>query len=465
MQDNRLSRRTVLQGIGAAAAVGALGAGAIGSAAAQPALGPRTGTVGTNVFLGGDFFELGIREDGSFGSSNTAPSNFFGSQRGRIGMYADFDGFDAGTNTQGYDYFLPGSPEERFAVGYIPQSAEGDINSAVTGSNGNVAGFQIPITSAVTPSVLGTQLRAQFSNNFDGVLAIDTTYSFDNGNRFFRTDVTIENISDTAVDRVRYQRTVDPDNGVDAGCSFNTKNTIVSQPPTSGEALVQAELLDSDNCSINSLSSIPIFYLSTDSRARVSSGASTTSFPPSPIVYAPEDYDNFQPEGTTNNFDTYMAITFDFGTLQPGESVSFNYFTGLTDNVDDTRSDIGDESPVVEDEDEPASTRGAEFSLVCDRRNCREELFDGNERVELSNDSPVAGEEIELAVTVTNVGDERGTYAGELSDGFRLYGGQRATLEPDEKTTLVYPVTFENAGNYQMFLSGDKIVDVTVRRN
>jgi hypothetical protein len=119
--------------------------------------------------------------------------------------------------------------------------------------------------------------------------------------------------------------------------------------------------------------------------------------------------------------------------------------------------------PEEEQEDtEPPDDNEAEFSLVCDRSGCPEDALDGHERVELSEESPDPGEEIELSVTVTNVGDDSGTYFGELSDGFRFYGAQRVELDEGEKTTLTYSVTFEDAGTYRMFLSGDHIIDITV---
>jgi len=114
-----------------------------------------------------------------------------------------------------------------------------------------------------------------------------------------------------------------------------------------------------------------------------------------------------------------------------------------------------------EDTEQPDNDQ-AKFSLVCDEEGCQDGTVDGNERVELSKESPDVGEEIDLSVTVTNVGDESGAYFGELTDGFESYGAKRVELDEGETATLTYTLSFDEPGTYQMFLTGDHIVDITV---
>lgn len=73
---------------------------------------PRHATDGSgNVFLGGQFIELGIAPNGGFGPSAARPGGFFGTPGDSgIGMSADHDGFEVGLNLA-IDYFLPGNPE------------------------------------------------------------------------------------------------------------------------------------------------------------------------------------------------------------------------------------------------------------------------------------------------------------------------------------------------------------------
>ncbi len=74
--------------------------------------GAHSAKVGSEVFLGGNYIELGISSVGSFGTSGSKPANFLGTSRStKIGMSNDADGFGVGTNLA-IDYNLPGSPEE-----------------------------------------------------------------------------------------------------------------------------------------------------------------------------------------------------------------------------------------------------------------------------------------------------------------------------------------------------------------
>lgn len=81
------------------------------------------------LFLGGNVIELGISGWGDFGTMYAKPDTFYGTAvRSQIGMSHDPDQFGQDEDIR-MDYFLPGSPEERFAVGY--QSA----GSTYTNSN------------------------------------------------------------------------------------------------------------------------------------------------------------------------------------------------------------------------------------------------------------------------------------------------------------------------------------------
>jgi hypothetical protein len=86
-----------------------------------PLPGERSHVEGTGttpeVYLGGNYIELGIDNDGTFGG-DTVPTDFFGRQNGSgIGIVSDTDGFHIGTDLR-IDYFLPGIQKERFVSGY-----------------------------------------------------------------------------------------------------------------------------------------------------------------------------------------------------------------------------------------------------------------------------------------------------------------------------------------------------------
>src|SRR4028118_2402819 len=86
-----------------------------------PLPGARSIETGGSVYLGGNYVELGIDVNGTFGA-DIPPPGFFGRRPGTsggpgIGMVSDTDGFDTGNDLR-IDYFLPGTPEERFVAGY-----------------------------------------------------------------------------------------------------------------------------------------------------------------------------------------------------------------------------------------------------------------------------------------------------------------------------------------------------------
>lgn len=409
--ENRINRRSVLKGVGAAGTAGLVGLAGFGAAtgtvAAQETT-PRSEVTGSgNVFLGGDFIELGIRgDDGGFGPNEGAPESFFGSDRGdepehsnvdfpgEIGLYADIDGFaNTGDPQFRYEYFLPGQPEERWSAGY------GGAESGRTMSNGRVTDgnpsgadeTNVPTTVELTES--DPPFIIDLSTTFDGTLQIDQTYSFDPSDRFAQVDVTLENVGEESISDVRYQRSVDPDNGQDTGCDFTTKNTIRNQPPESDEALIQAEIYDEDPCDLRDVTTAPIFYYSTEEFARVSSGSSSGGLVPDPVVYAEEDYDNSPAEGTTKTEDVYMAITFDVGTLDPDESETLTFFIALTDDIEDTIDDIGSGDCVPAEEmsreDREAGRRPCEqpYDNKSEKKRNRSRDSEGNADTERRNRS------------------------------------------------------------------------------
>ena len=78
----------------------------------------RIGTVGTERFFGNEFLEVGLSgsQRGKFGTTGPNPPGFFGRRSSSgIGMVGDNDGFGTGLDLR-IDYFLPGSPEERWNV-------------------------------------------------------------------------------------------------------------------------------------------------------------------------------------------------------------------------------------------------------------------------------------------------------------------------------------------------------------
>ena len=86
-------------------------------------IGARSATSSAgDVFLGGNYIEVGISKSGSFGTSMAAPESFkshaLSSYDKKLGLIADADGWDVGNNPTSGDFFLPGSPYEGYEIKY-----------------------------------------------------------------------------------------------------------------------------------------------------------------------------------------------------------------------------------------------------------------------------------------------------------------------------------------------------------
>ena len=71
-----------------------------------------------DVFLGGNYIEVGVSQRGSFGTSSVAPASFGSHALGGLGLMADGDGWNTGNKPTTGDFFLPGTPEERWGIAY-----------------------------------------------------------------------------------------------------------------------------------------------------------------------------------------------------------------------------------------------------------------------------------------------------------------------------------------------------------
>lgn len=192
-----------------------------------------------DIFLQGNYIEVGIDHDGYFGTDNNAPSGYHNIGRLTLGFVSDWgkDGWESGSPAQSGDYFLPGSPAQGFSVEW-----GSDINRA---NNGNVATEISPDSLVETSS--GTRLSAVwtgYATSGSYELKVIRTVSFNQDDMFFRINVEIENTGSTTLSSVEYTESVDPDQDVDLGGDYKTSNYIHSQPGHSGNtdrALVVAK--------------------------------------------------------------------------------------------------------------------------------------------------------------------------------------------------------------------------------
>ena len=283
-------------------------------------------TVSDDIFLQGDFLSLGISGGGSFGTAEDAPSGFVTSAaRDNLGMQVDQDGFNTGSASTTGDFFLPGSPEERWSIGFTENSA-----TQVTFSNAERRS-----TTDITPSEHidvsdGTKLRARWTGETTATssgnqIEVQQLVSFDADQKFFRTDVLLTNTGSSAITDLRYMRSFDPDQDREGTvtATFDTNNEVLGQVVTDSRALVVAQ---------GPNSGVEFFFLATSGDAVVySSGFSN----PNPYSVGGTDFhSNPQPAGTDlGRVDQAIGIIFERSSpLAPGESQSWKFFSSLDDD-------------------------------------------------------------------------------------------------------------------------------------
>ncbi|MGU3293284.1 hypothetical protein [Williamsia sp. M5A3_1d] len=262
--------------------------------------------------MGGDYVELGVSDQGSFGTPGPPPPGFHG---GNIGFTADVDGFDTG-NDAAVDFYTPDTPEERWSIGI---NGDAGSYSSLAGGTGTLylSGTSLADTTA------GSALSTTFTALVGGQLKVVQVHRFNSDSKGYTTVITLTNMTSAVLTRVEYMRSFDPDNTRLLGGSNITDNTIVAQGGDDGYSLVTATSLSGD--SYNQLTGQPIvaYYYSRDGRSEVYTGGFKNTDP-----YSFDSLD--QAKGYSTREDNAIGILFNIGDIAPGASTSFEYVTGAS---------------------------------------------------------------------------------------------------------------------------------------
>lgn len=272
--------------------------------------------VGDEIFLQGDFINVGVNQSGSLGTVAAAPTGFFTDTDNGflgLGLFADTDGFGVGEEPTFRDATLPGTPVEGFSVGYKTDAATVVLTNKERTDLTQISGE----ASNNSTAALG---QAQWAGTTADGLQVRQTISVAAGDNFIRVDITLVNTSGAAMSDVRYMRNVDPDQAP----GFTTDNEVIRQGD--GGALIASYVPGGTS---------PFFYYSADARAVVSNYGFQNNDP-----YAAAAYDDPQPEGYTATGDTGVNITFGVGYLAPGASTLLTFYMGIADNLDDVINSI-----------------------------------------------------------------------------------------------------------------------------
>jgi hypothetical protein len=268
---------------------------------------------GSEVFLQGNFVEVGVSGWGTFGTDAAAPRGFHTFGRSNLGVVADFqrDGWEAGDPSQTGDYILPGSPFEGWAIKWgnteNPNYANFGGSSWSTTSTGIMNNRETGMESAVWVGEIAGSLRGEH-------LRLIQTVSAGAGDLFFVVNVQVTNTGTVALPTVRYLRCVDPDMEADWGGDYATSNYVAYQPrhpENSNKALVVAQGL---------MNGMTLGLGAYDWRATASVSLGWAMDPDGV-------YDNLfePPQSDPSIGDSAIAMAFALGDLAPGQSVSFDF--------------------------------------------------------------------------------------------------------------------------------------------
>jgi hypothetical protein len=299
-----------------------------------------------NVFLKGNYIEVGINWTGAYGSSIPAPSGYHpkgaSSERNSsicgatcpgtancLGFVADpdKDGWTIGSPYPYYgDYFMPGNPMEGWSI-----MADGNqvnawnLNSCDPEFDAGLSGQNISYSS------YGRVRSGKWQGAFDS-LQITQITSLDTNNVFFTTTVSLKNTGHLSRHNIYYVRTLDPDNTQPETGQFATINTIAYQLPNPRNlTLVSAVGLDTDN------SRLPNSYLGLgtfDCRAKCFIIKLHTGLSLAPSFGTIDSlFNGFGGLGDTVDYlysggdsaDVGMGLVYKLGDLAPGTSATFSF--------------------------------------------------------------------------------------------------------------------------------------------
>lgn len=284
-----------------------------------------------NAYLQGDYVEVGINRCGGWGTFGKAPFEYHprsgigigapGNSMLNLGFIADPErnGWTVGSpNLYNGDYFLPVNPFVGWAISIAGTNYSSDrttSNDVVCNSLG--AGSTAMPGSNISGNVNGTKASSTWQGTGSGILLKKIT-TVKQDKVYFTVQIKLHNTTASTISNIYYGEFVNPDpdffyNGTTT--DVNNINTIIFQNPTDGKSLVQAR-------GVPGLQSY-IGLGSKDCRSKVFRGGG-----PEALGYPPDWYAGTS--GPLNGGDAvgnnlFIGISFNIGSIAPGDSTTFSY--------------------------------------------------------------------------------------------------------------------------------------------
>ncbi|MBQ8117184.1 MAG: hypothetical protein IJ147_03910 [Lachnospiraceae bacterium] len=310
-----------------------------------------------NVYLGGYYMEVGVSKHGSFGTSKTPnaawgfhcektspdtnwTANSDNARYGILGLLIDEDGWGTGNVPTSGDFFVPGTPEERWIFSY--KLGGTTYEHLVAERNNQYTGSWSVQPKAVDTSSGDTLACTVTGTTAEGV-EISFTYSFGVYDKQYNTSLKVVNNSGKSISDVRFVRSFDPDQDKWTHDTHYTYDKVVCNPDPTKPAGEQNYCLVVAR-GANTLNAF--FFMIFDNRVRASrkvAFAPTSAYlsglwdtaPVTAKTYA-EDRDIVMTMSDKNGYeyeDTAIAVTFDYGTMAPGAVEVSDFYSSLDPDI------------------------------------------------------------------------------------------------------------------------------------
>ena len=297
------------------------------------------------VFLKGRYVELGIAPNGGYGSTVPAPPGYHPNNPAAsapytlydpatavsnpptslIGFVADYgrDGWTVGTPPYFGDFYMPGHPQEGWAIqvgGGLGESNAYIPTFITVGSNGYTSVSGTGVLTGTNFSYVNNAAgisKGIWKGNF-GALAVRQTTRLDTNKLYFTVNVVLTNTSTTTpLTNIYYVRTVDPDNEITTTGSFVTINKIAYQNDTAHRVLVST----TGNTLLNDYLGLG----TKDCRAKcmIFNAGLDPTYPLDVLWNQTNPY--FYALGHVDTADVGIALEYNIGTILPGDSTSLTY--------------------------------------------------------------------------------------------------------------------------------------------
>ena len=309
-----------------------------------------------DVFLGGQYMEIGISKHGSFGSASSVPTGNGFANSGQIGMKIDGDGWNTGSSPTTGDFFLPGTPEERFILSYY---VNGEKQEFIVADRMSASVSNWSVEPKVVDASYGNTLCAVVTGTTKHGVELKLTYSFKDTDKAYSTQVEITNNGSYNITDVRFVRSFDPDQDAEKKSDYNTYNKVICNPTSSevGSDTNFAMVVAKGGKTYEGF-----FFIAFDNRARVSRGTGFSL----PSAYANGVWventgdPTYATEESINalgtNEDSNIAIAFNLGTIVTGGYDSAIFYSSLSPDVNESLAEVTKaREPVIN------STSGAEL--------------------------------------------------------------------------------------------------------